>query len=931
LANKPWREIAKPHKDVLEGTFKQSEFAADISQVAKGDATSDYQDPEKFFARTYITEGMGLLLTSVVERLASQGGDPVIQLQTAFGGGKTHTMLAVYHLASHNTSIDKLAGIPEIFEKRGIKKLPKTNIAVIDGNQYAPSKPVKYDSQKINTLWGILAWQLLGQVGYDKVAKSDQDGTSPGKKILIELIQEASPCVILIDELVAFIRQFADGKTYNAGTFDSNLSFIQALTESIKSIPNAILLASLPESDMEAGGEIGQRALVSLEKYFGRVESVWKPVGAEEAFEIVRRRLFDSIDDNKSKIKNISKAFANFYREHSDKFPPETQTSIYEERLYLSYPIHPEIFDRLYEDWSTLEKFQKTRGVLQYMAVVIHHLWNTNNRDLMIMPGSIPLDDGTVRNKSIHYLPNGWEPVIEKEIDGPKSRPAEIDGHDTRFGSLQAARRTARTIFLGSAPSSPEQTIRGIRYDYILLGTVQPGETVGVFEDVLKRLKDNLHHLFSKEDHFWFETKPNLRREMQSRKLNIDDKGDVMPLLKGHVKKIFGKKHFFAGIHFFPSSSDVPDDWGKGPRLVVIAPNTSYSQADDNLAVKNAKEILTQRGEQSREKQNRLIFLAADSDSVKLLFDYAKTYLAWSSILDDFKSDRLDYQKSQFAEVEREVQQTEGTLKHMVRESYKWILCPMQDDANDDIKWENTQVSPAAANIVEAIEDKLKEEEWVISSWSPIHLKKILNDWYFKEDREFEIGARQVFQDSCCYLYLPRLLNSDVLKEAISSGVVSEDFFAYASGKEGDKYLGFIFGSNTNVNIDESSLLIEQKKAITYKASLSESTDKPQQPDPEIGLQATTEVDPTISTPATKSTRNHFYGTIKLKPVNSKIEFSHIVDEVVEQFTSKVGVDVAITVEIEAKSKKGFDESVQRSVKENCKTLKFKNSEFEEE
>jgi len=202
------------------------------------------------------------------------------------------------------------------------------------------------------------------------------------------------------------------------------------------------------------------------------------------------------------------------YRDNGSKLPSDTQTTHYQERLRQSYPIHPKIFDRLYEDWSTLDKFQRTRGGLQYMAIVIHRLWNSDNRDALIMPGSIPLDDSNVRNKSIHYLPLGWEPVIEKEIDGPRSEPHDIDGMDTSFGCVQAARRAARTIFLGSAPSTVDQMIREIKVDRILLGTVQPGQSIGVFEDVLKRLRGRLHYLYSDQDRFWFDTKPNLRREM---------------------------------------------------------------------------------------------------------------------------------------------------------------------------------------------------------------------------------------------------------------------------------------------------------------------------------------------------------------------------------------------------------------------------------
>jgi uncharacterized protein len=933
---KAWREVAKPHSDVLEGTFKQSEFAADISQVASGIAPEEYQDAEKFFSRTFITEGMRLLLISVVQRLTGQGGDPVIQLQTAFGGGKTHTMLTVFHLAKQGSSTKKLLGIPTILDEAGIAELPNTNIAVIDGIKHSPSQAIIHDDITVNTLWGELAWQLQGKSGYAKVSQSDIDGTSPGKNVLVELLKEAAPCVILIDEMVAFVRQFESGKQYKGGTFDSNISFIQALTEALKLVPNAILLASLPESELEAGGETGKRALNSLEKYFARVESVWKPVAAEESFEIVRRRLFDSAGDSKE-IRKICKSFANYYKEHGDKLPPETQSEQYEERMYQSYPIHPEIFDRLYNDWSTLDKFQRTRGVLQYMAIIIHRLWNSENKDTMIMPGSIPLEDGNVRNKSIHYLPQGWEPIIEKEIDGSNSETMHIDGHDTRFGAVQAARRVARTIFLGSAPSTSDQTTRGIEISRTLLGSIEPGHSIAVFEDVLNRLRDRLHYLYSNKDHFWFDIRPNLRREMEGRKKNFS-KEDVDEVLKKRVNRIIGQNHCFSGIHVFTPSADIPDDYGIGPRLVILTPSSSINKDRDNLAIQSATEILRNRGKQPRQKQNRLIFIAPDDDCVSRLKDQTRAYLAWNSILEDFQSDRLVYQSNQLSEVKRTVEGAEQALIHILRETYKWILAPIEElgDGKPTMRWESVAISNVTQNLVQTIENKLYEEEWIVQSWSPIHLRNILNDLYFK-DGSGEISALKFYQDCCQYLYLPRLINDHVLKNAISKGVETKDFFGYANAKEENKYLGFVFGRNAMINIDEFSILINIERALEYEKEIThnngEQPDHPgKQPD-HPGKQPDhpgKQPDHPGKQPDLLNNKKHFYGSVKLDSVKSKMEFSNIVDEVIQQFSSELGVDVNISVEIEANSGKGFDENKQRTIKENCNVLKFDNAEFED-
>lgn len=267
-------------------------------------------------------------------------------------------------------------------------------------------------------------------------------------------------------------------------------------------------------------------ALRALEHYFARVQAIWKPVATEEAFEIVRRRLFSQISDQQVAT-NVCRTYADFYASNSDDFPQETQDSRYFERLSQAYPIHPEVFDRLYEDWSTLDNFQRTRGVLKLMAKVIHRLWKDNNADPLIMPGSVPLYDADVRNEAIYYLPQGWDPVLERDIDGERAETTEIENKDTLLGSVQACRRTARSVFLGSAPSTASQIVRGLEMERIMLGCVVPGQTPARYKDALKRLSERLHYLNHADNRFWFDTRPNLRKEMEDRKRRFQDKEDV--------------------------------------------------------------------------------------------------------------------------------------------------------------------------------------------------------------------------------------------------------------------------------------------------------------------------------------------------------------------------------------------------------------------
>lgn len=934
---KPWRELVTPHKDVLDGTFKQSEFAADLTQVHSGAAPEDYMDPEKFYSRTVITEGMKFLLDSVAKRLANKGGDPVIQLQTAFGGGKTHTLLAVYHLAARKVPLQKLRGIPPLLDQAGITDLPQARIAVIDGVQLSPSEPRKRSKLEINTLWGELAFELLGEDGYRMVEKSDKAGVSPGKEVLVDLVKKASPCVILMDELVAYFRNFDDDRRISGGTYGSNITFTQALTESLKSVPNAVLLASLPESEIEAGGATGKLALNALEKYFARVESVWKPVGALEAFEIVKRRLFESPSDS-SQIEQVCRSFHNIYAQDKEKFPVETRESSYLERLLQAYPIHPEIFDRLYEDWSTLEKFQRTRGVLQYMAVIIHRLWNSDNRDYLIMPGSIPLEDANVRTKSLHYLPQGWEPVVESEIDGPRSTPFEIDGREPRLGSLQASRRVARTIFLGSAPSRSVQGARGIQTERVLLGVTQPGSIVAVFEDALRRLKDRLQYLFSSADRVWFDTRPNLRREMESRKQRFEYQSDILPLLRKNLQKIFKGDSGFGGIHIFAATADIPDEVGSGVRLVILPPelNYSYSRNNAETAFAGAQTYLDKRGESPRQKRNRLIFLAPDYEMSTRLKDQTTTYLAWNSIVEDSEAGRINLDGYQLKEGKQSLDSAEKYLNQMLKDTYKWVFNAYQDFSNGkpELKWETASVSLSSGNPFQIVQNKLKEEEWVIYSWSPIHLSNILKQWYLKEGKQ-EVNTEKLVGDFSSYLYLPRLNDDTVLRDAIAQGVMSEDFFGYAAGKEGERHLGFVFGGVGSVVIDSESLLIDRELAKTLKGkqqgpfTTNETSSKQESIAPH-GL-TTTSTTGSGQGPGTEGAQRPklFYAIKELNPVKAKMDFVQIVDEVLIHLTQRSTTNVGISIEINAQDEEeGFDGATQRTIKENCNQLGFKASEF---
>jgi predicted AAA+ superfamily ATPase len=933
---KAWREIAIPHDDVMKGTFQQSEFAADLAKVHEGTAPREYTDPELFFERTFITEGMAALLRGVIDRLSGRGGDPVVQLQTAFGGGKTHTMLAVYHLANRSVPASRLAGVSALLDAAGVTELPRARIVVLDGTRFSPSEPKRTGDAVRRTLWGELAWQLGGADALARVADSDANGTAPDSTLLESLLSAQAPVVVLVDELVAYLRQFEDGRSYPGGTFDSNLTFIQNLTQAFKAVPQAMLFVTLPESQAEAGSSRGQRALASLEKTVGRVHALWKPVGTEEAFEIVRRRLFTRIG-NDAQALDTCRAFADSYAENRGDLPKETQEGRYVDRMMRAYPIHPEVFDRLYEDWSTLDGFQRTRGVLKLMAKVIHRLWVDGNQDALILPGNLPLDDAGTRNEMIQYLPQGWDPVVESDIDGARSETVEIEKGDARFGGVQACRRLARTVFLGSAPTTANQTNRGVDAEHTLLGVLQPGQSAGIYKDALRRIGDRLHYLNTANGRFWFDVRPNLRREMEDRKRRFNSREHLTPEIQARLRGLVGALPRI-GVHVFSESRDVPDDWSL--HLVVLPPDASHTRTGNSAAARAAQEILEKKGDQPRIKRNRLLFLAADGDSVARLQDLVCTFRAWDSITKDVQEKALNLDTFQSVQAQRSRESASEAANRSIRETYKWLLAPIAEpDAKGGIqpmRWEPFPLNTGSASFSQEIERLLKENELVIDRWAPVHLDGLLRSWFWK-DGVTEVPALEVWQKTCQYLYLPRLKDSNVFAETVAEGAASHDFFGLAQGKRDGKFQAFSFGMRTVTHL-ESNILIEPSAAEQYAADIrAQEAVANANVTPKTASGPSSTVRPAQSSNdalavgvAPKTVKTRFYGTAALNPLLAKKQVADIVDEIVQQFTARVGTDVQITIEIQAQSTLGFDESTQRTVKENCNSLRFSSFDFED-
>ena len=956
----PWREVVSPHQDVASGRYQQAEFAADLWQVHLGEGSPEYLDPSEFFRRTYLTDSLKQLLGGAVQRLSSMGGDPVVQLQTNFGGGKTHSMLALYHLFS-GAPVVGLSGMDAVMQATGVTALPSVNRVVIVGNRISPGNPVsKTDGTEVRTLWGELAWQLGqtagGQVearrAYERVRADDERATNPGD-VLRELLNEYGPTLILIDEWVAYARQLHDEGDLPAGSFETQFTFAQALSESAKLAKNCLLVISLPASDsmdsphaeaddVEVGGLRGRAALSRLRNVIGRVDSSWRPASAEESFEIVRRRLFQPIVDpaNFATRDNVARAFCDLYRTSHQEFPPECAEADYEKRIRAAYPIHPEVFERLYSDWSALQSFQRTRGVLRLMAAVIHSLWEKGDRNPLIVPANVPLDDPRVQFELTRYLPDNWVPVIERDIDGPNSLPLRLDGEVPNLGKYGACRRVARSIFLGSAPI-PAVANQGIEDRRIKLGCVIPGEPAAVFGDAMRRLGSAATYLYQDGSRYWYSTQPTVANLADSRAEEYRRNRDkVDHEIERRLRADLGVRGDFNKVHILPPSShDVQDD--QDASLVVLGPTYPHTREGGlgSRAITAAKSMLESRGNTPRLFRNTLVFLAADETRLQDLEEGVRRYLAWKSILAD--KDALDLPPHQVRQAETQRSAAEGAVNARIGETYQWLLVPVQANPHAEVGWQATRLA-GQGPLAERASKRMRSDELLVTNFAGTRLRMEVERiplW-----RGDHVPVRQLLSDFACYIYLPRLKESAVLLDAIRNGLSlmtwEQDSFAYADSFDDSakRYRGLQSGPRAALTDSDPGLLVRPEVARKQmdaevvhadKADEGTGTSHVQKPgDPGDVRESSAEEVP-ASTPRPAAKRYH--GAVRLDPTRVGRDAGQIADEVIAHLAGLVGADVTLILEIAANIPDGAPEQVVRTVTENSRTLNFDDSGFETE
>lgn len=917
---KPWRVVSPPREDVLTGRLDKDKFAANLAAADREEGEETYADPIEFFNATYLTAGLKLTLENAAKRLKGGSGPSTIGLQTNFGGGKTHTLLSLLHMARLQ-DLNRADNLAPIALTLGSSNLGEVNLAVFSGSDKGPDVPLATaEGRAIRTLWGYLAWRLAGRDGLALVQSSEDAGTSPGGEVFQKVLAlTGKPSLILLDELVVFVRQLT-GERYNA-----HLSFLQSLTEAAAQIPNALIVGSLPESDLEAGGtEKGRETLHALEKLFGRTQSAWQPAQGSETYSVVRRRLFQELDtEGEKQRKRTVERFVKLYRDHKSDFPSGTGERDYAEKMMEAYPVHPMLFDKLSTEWGALEKFQRTRGVLALLARTIFASYRERSDEPLILPSSLRVDDPAVRGALLEPLPGPvWGSIIEGEVDGDTSLPADMEARRQRYRNDQVARRAARAVFVSTAPAGDARG--GITGPELRLACVKPGEQISIFGDALREIAERSAHLYESEGRYWYGPRATLNKLADNRQLDVDNDtadAEIIRLLKLDERT----KGNWGRVHTAPDrASEVEDRPTSG--LVILSPSRPYQAGGGSLAEVEALDGLDRRAGGQRKYRNALIFLAADDRGLEDARRTVKRMVAWKSIVDDHSLDLTDSQKS---DAQNRFAQAEKAAKDTVRKAWSHLLVPTPSPTDQSVVTLehfamrlSGQRTPA-----EAAWDKASEAAVIATTLGrQSFTERMLELW---PQGKPDLPVDQVRDWYFEFLHMERLRDEVVLASAISDAVADMDStnakFALAGGKTDEEYQELQFAKNVPVRFGRNMLIVLREVAEVAKGQTQAGGD-------ENATTATTGGSTSggqTTTAGQDSRPKRFSGVIELDTIRGAMKVSQVFESVIAELDRADGATFRIVLEIQAESSDGFSKDVEDVVSDNAQALGFSRKDFD--
>jgi hypothetical protein len=798
MAMKPWYKVVTPREDLREGRpLDASEFAVHLDQIRDRRAPSDYQDPKRFFERTYLTQNLLALTSEVVRRLSGEKTEtsPVFNLSTQFGGGKTHALACLYHLAQLGPDSNGFMGVRTILEKAHVASIPASAVAVFVGTEFdsiagrggSDGTPLR------KTPWGEVAFQLGGNEGFAIVAQHDQEGVAPGGDVITKMLPKDKPCVVLLDELMNYVSR-ERGRKSNLGSQLYN--FVQNLSEAARSNDRMVLVASIPASELEMSAE-DHADFERFKKLLDRLGKAIVMSSEGETSEIIRRRLFEWSGVPTDARPTLNE-YSDFLLDHKSMIPDWFPVETAREHFAASYPFHPMVLSVFERKWRSLPRFQQTRGVLRLLALWVARAYQDGfkggQKDPLIDLGSAPMEDSMFRSAMFEQLGEGrLEAAVTTDIEGKvDSHAMRLDKHadDETIRKGRLHKKVATTIFFesngGQGTQHADATIPEIR-----LGFARPDIDLGHLETVLEELTDACYFLNVDRAHYRFGVKENLNKRFADKKASLTDPKVIDDLVKEDVQKAFQGVADVRTVLFPERSEQIPNQ--AQFTLVVAGPERDFN---DPATLPWAEKATRECGSKSREFKSALVWVLPENAGA--IRDDAKRYLAWQLIYDDRGNLSLD--DAQIQQLDESRKKAQRDFKEAIWRSYRHLALLGKDQSLRTIDLGLVH-SSAAPSLVHFILNRLKQDEELIEAASPSFL---IRNWppAFKEQGWPTKQVRDAFFSSPLF---PRILKADAVKETIARGV-SGGFLAYAS-RRGDGTLDpFLFGVGTAFSRDEVEL-----------------------------------------------------------------------------------------------------------------------------
>lgn len=714
-----WFRNCLPHYDIRSGVLDESVFAANLNEVALGTGPEVYNNPTSFFAKTYITAGLRDIANRVVRALnGEETENRVISLQTGFGGGKTHTLISIYHIVKSGARLLQSESCKHILQKGVTPNFEGAKVAVFTNNTTDVSQGRQTtEGFTIYTLWGELAYQLGGVEAYEKVKQNDIERTAPTSAIFKPIIENAGTFLILIDELADYCVKATSKKVGAGNLFSQTNSFMQTLTEVVSAVPKCVLIATLPASATEvADSQIGQTVLDSLHTRIVRIGSSVKPVDDEEIFEVVRRRLFEQINDV-NVIDLVAKRYKEMFHNRYRDLPDYCDKMEYANKIKKSYPFHPELIEMFRQRWGSDSRFQRTRGVLRLLASIVQDLWKRRDSlvgsQTLIHTSDVNLENlGSLTGTITNLMGSNWETVMLADVYGSSSNARKIDDADptSNIGQYHLTQGIATTLLMASVGAKQN---KGLDIKQIKLCVLRPKSfNHNDVDGALNKLEQVAHYLYSTKvggATYWFESKANINILIAQAKAEIKTE-DVEAEI---VKKLKNSASFVHELNVLVCPmGDIPEQ--KQLTLVILHPSLAMpTGGTPSFSLREAvKNIATKRGNSDRVMRNTIFYLACSEAGRGALSDKLKDFLACEKILTEY-SGRLE--KDQNTEVQNRKREYEKGVDEALIRAYNVAIKFSAKEGINSYELKN-YASDFSSQIRQNLMSEIQEEEWVIKS-----------------------------------------------------------------------------------------------------------------------------------------------------------------------------------------------------------------------